>query len=407
MTPFLESPREPLRPVVDSSAAFVNCLSALAAASGPVAIDAERAHGHRYWPKAYLFQLRREGAGTWLIDPVALEQGGHAELGSLVAACGDATWLIHAASQDLPCMAEVGIKPLRLFDTELAARLLGAQSAGLAALLEAKLGIRLRKAHSADNWATRPLPESWLIYAALDVDFLIELADVLRAELTDAKRLVWAEQEFAHTLETFVVPPTPKPDPWRRLSGLAACKFPAQLAVARAMWQERDRIARERDRPPGRILNDAAIVALAATATRDGSLPTVDALAHIPGFRGRGAQRYRRNWAAALENVARLDPEDYPPRRRSISGEIPHPRAWERLLPERWEVWKRVRSSVAELACELGIQASLVAPPAIIQDCLYHWEEDQDPAAELSRRGARPWQVDFLAPLIAESFQKA
>ncbi|MDO5094064.1 MAG: HRDC domain-containing protein [Propionibacteriaceae bacterium] len=406
MTSFLESPREPLRPVVDSSAAFTECVSALEAGSGPVAIDAERAHGHRYWPKAYLFQLRREGAGTWLIDPIALEQGGQVELHSLITACGDATWLIHAASQDLPCMTEVGITPPTLFDTELAARLLGAQSAGLAALLEAKLGIRLRKAYSAANWATRPLPESWLIYAALDVDFLIELADALRAELADANRLEWAEQEFVHTLEVFAAPPAPRPDPWRRLSGLAACRFPAQLAVARAMWQERDRIARERDRPPGRILSDAAIVAVAATATRDGKLPTPDTLTHLPDFRNRGAQRYRRNWAAALDAVAQLRPEDYPPRRQTTPGEVPHPRSWERLAPERWEIWKRVRSSIAELACELGIQASLVAPPVIIRDCLYHWEEGQDLAMELSRLGARPWQVDFLAPLIAENSQK-
>jgi ribonuclease D (3-5 exonuclease) len=404
MTSFLDSSREPLRSLVDSGAAFDECLHALTMASGPVAIDAERAHGHRYWPKAYLFQVRREGAGTWLIDPIALRDSGLATLGSLVSACGEATWLIHAASQDLPCMTEVGIRPPALFDTELAARLLGAQSAGLAPLLEDKLNIRLRKAHSADNWATRPLPESWLIYAALDVDFLIDLADVLRAELVSAGRLEWAEQEFAHILEAFAEPPARKPDPWRRLSGLTVCKYPPQLAVARALWEERDRIAQDRDRPPSRILSDAAIVALAATATRDGVMPTSATLSDIPGFRTRGALRYRRNWEAALKATARLDPKEYPTKRPPSSG-TPQPRSWERLSPKRWELWKRVRGGVEELACDLGIQASLVAPPGIIRDCLYHWEEGQDLPTELLHLGARPWQVDFLAPLIAENVQ--
>ena len=151
-------------------------------------------------------------------------------------------------------MLDVGIRPPELFETELAGRLLGAPAVGLAALLNAKLGIRLRKAHSADNWAIRPLPTSWLIYAALDVDYLIELADLLRAELAAKNRMTWAQEEFVHILQNFSAPPTPRKEPWRRLSGIQGLKYPKQLAVARALWQERDRVARNRDRPPSRIL---------------------------------------------------------------------------------------------------------------------------------------------------------
>jgi len=252
MSDFVEQSREPLRPVVETSGHFDECLSALSTATGPVAFDAERAHGHRYWPKAYLFQIRRQGAGTWLIDPIALEQA-PARLSDLVSACSDAPWVIHAASQDLPCMTEVGVRPPYLFDTELSARLLGEPSVGLAALLEAKLGIRLRKAHSAANWATRPLPTSWLIYAALDVDYLLELADVLNTELTASGRLSWAREEFAYTLDLFTTPSAPRKEPWRRLSGLQGLRHPVQLAVARALWQEREAIAQQKDRPPSRI----------------------------------------------------------------------------------------------------------------------------------------------------------
>ena len=130
MSQFIEHPREPLRPLVDTPEALNLCLDSLTSGKGPVAFDAERAHGHRYWPRAYLFQIRREGSGTWLIDPIALKQDEDTNLGRLTDACADAPWIIHAASQDLPCMMEVGIRPSVLFDTELAGRLLGAPAVG-------------------------------------------------------------------------------------------------------------------------------------------------------------------------------------------------------------------------------------------------------------------------------------
>lgn len=396
MTDYLEAPREPLRPVVASPEAFQHCLGSLAAGSGPVAFDAERAHGHRYWPKAYLFQIRREGSGTWLIDPIALQGNRHrADLHALVSAVGGSEWLVHAAPQDLPCMTEVGIAPPQLFDTELAARLLGEPHVSLAALLETKLGIRLRKAHSAADWSRRPLPDSWLVYAALDVDHLAELAEVLRLELMAAGREGWAEQEFAQLL---TMTPTPRPEPWRRLSGLQTLRKPRQLAVARALWEERDAIAQDRDRPPGRILNDQAIVEFASKVAASGALPGRAVMATIEGFQHRGAARYRTNWIRALDAVAHLGSDEYPSPRPPRDG-VPHPRSWERNFPEAWQRWKPVRRAVDALAESLGIQPSLIAPPAILQGFLFDWEGL--PAAEgLRQLGARPWQVELLAPVI-------
>jgi ribonuclease D (3-5 exonuclease) len=401
MNQFVEQPREPLRSLVDTPKAFGACLESLASGSGPVAFDAERAHGHRYWPKAYLFQIRRAGAGTWLIDPISLEQGGTAKLGGLVEACSDAPWIIHAASQDLPCMLEVGIHPPMLFDTELAGRLLGAPSVGLAALLEAKLGIRLRKAHSADNWATRPLPTSWLIYAALDVDYLIELADVLRAELVAKSRTAWAEEEFAHVLEVFSNPPAPRKEPWRRMSGVQGLKHPKQLAVARALWQERDSVARRRDRPPSRILTDAAIVEFASGVDPEGPLPDTPAFSRVPGFNTRVAIRHRGNWACAVESVSQLPTSEYPSRRPEPNG-MPQPRSWERNNPDCWELWKKIRADVDALAGELGIQPSLIAPSSVLQAFIHNWEDGRDPRTVLLDVGSRNWQADLLVPLLAE-----
>ncbi len=393
--------REPLQAIVDTPEALEQCVRALAAGEGPIAFDAERAHGHRYWPKAYLFQIRRRGAGTWLIDPLPFEVNGVARLEVLSETTGDALWIVHAASQDLPSMRDDGIRPRRLFDTELAARLLGEPSAGLGPLMERKLGIRLEKAHSADNWATRPLPESWLHYAALDVDYLLELQEVLAGELEAMGRLEWAEEEFAAILTQFLAPPVPRVDPWRRLKGITSLKSPRQLAVARALWTERDTIARARDRPPGRILPDPAIVDLAARVRSAGPLPGPADMASIKGFQHRTAQRFRSHWLRALAAVDSMTHDDYPARRAPSDG-LPHPRTWDRHHPEAAELWWQVKAAVDELGCELGLQPSLVATPAIIQRVVFDHAQEPDFAEALRRHGAREWQIEFLAPLLNE-----
>lgn len=397
----LEHSREPLRPVVENRGALDECLTALRNASGPVAFDAERAHGHRYWPKAYLFQIRRGNAGTWLIDPLGFEDSPGA-LGALVDACGpEATWIIHAASQDLPSMREVGLYPNRLFDTELAARLLGEPSAALGKLLEAKLGIQLRKAYSAANWATRPLPENWLAYAALDVDYLLELQETVSQDLERMGRDQWAQQEFDDVLERFDRDPVIAEEPWRRISGVTSLKQPRQLAVARALWQERDQLARDRDRPPSRFLPDAAIVALASRVEAKGPLPGARELDATSGFQARQTRRFRSNWLRAITSVAEM-PASAMPNRYPRSEGIGHPRTWERRQPAAAQAWKIVKPAIDELGCDLGFQPSLVAPPAIIQHVVYHHHGGGDFAAALREAGARPWQVDFLGPLLQE-----
>ena len=194
VVPLLE-PRDGLPPLVASAAALDEAIRALGAGEGPVAMDAERASGFRYGHRAFLVQLRRQGAGTVLIDPVACP-----DLSGLDTALADAEVVLHAASQDLPCLAELGYRPRQLFDTELAGRLLGFPRVGLGALVETVLGLALEKGHAADDWSTRPLPADWLLYAALDVEVLVELRDALAAALAEQGKTEWAEQEFAAVL---------------------------------------------------------------------------------------------------------------------------------------------------------------------------------------------------------------
>ncbi|MFV2121491.1 ribonuclease D, partial [Streptomyces sp. Act-28] len=269
--PLLE-PREGVPPVVADAEALARVVEAFAAGTGPVAVDAERASGYRYGQRAYLVQLRREGAGTALVDPV-----GCPDLSALGEALGGTEWILHAATQDLPCLREIGMRPSELFDTELAGRLAGFPRVGLGAMVESVLGYALEKGHSAVDWSTRPLPEPWLRYAALDVELLVDLRNALEKELDRQGKLEWARQEFAAIAAA--PPPPPRKDPWRRTSGMHKVRRRRQMAVVRELWIARDRIAQRRDVSPGKVLSDAAIVAAALALPAD-----VQALTALPGF---------------------------------------------------------------------------------------------------------------------------
>ncbi len=270
-----------------------------AGGAGPVALDAERASGYRYSQRAYLVQLRRAGAGTALIDPLPLP-----DLSTLDAAIAETEWVLHAANQDLPCLAELGLRPRRLFDTELAARLAGFERVGLAALTEQLLGFSLEKHHSAADWSSRPLPESWLTYAALDVELLTDLRDALDAELVRQGKSEWAAEEFAALVASGTRPPRVRAEPWRRTSGIHRVRGARAQARVRSLWYARDQIAARRDSAPGRVLPDSAIVAAAELDPRDEK-----ALLTLPGFGGRSVRRLARTWLAALDDARQL-PDD-------------------------------------------------------------------------------------------------
>ncbi|WP_297742016.1 HRDC domain-containing protein [uncultured Tessaracoccus sp.] len=391
----VDEPREPLRPVVADDEALSRCLDSLARASGPVGFDVERAHGYRYWPCAYLLQIRRGEAGTWLIDPTCFD---NTQLAELVECADNEEWIIHAASQDLPSMFDCGVVPERLFDTELAARLLGKPSVALGAILAAELGIELRKAHSSVNWAMRPLKQSWLTYAALDVDFLAELRGTLDAQLREAHRREWAEQEFQWELGAFAKAPEARVDPWRKTSHITAVRYPRGLALVRELWHERDEIAQHRDRPPTHILPDAALVDAGVAAGKD-RVVTPDTLRRFEGFTKHPGRRYFTRWANAVERFNALSANEYPPKRFHMPGSIPHPKTWERVDGEAAERWRVARPAIDDFACEIGIQASLLAPPAALRRAIWEGVPSQ---SDLLEAGMRPWQADLLAGLIDE-----
>ncbi|MGA5580060.1 HRDC domain-containing protein [Streptomyces thermodiastaticus] len=389
--PLLE-PREGIPPVIADAAALDRVVAAFAAGSGPVAVDAERASGYRYGQRAYLVQLRREGAGTALIDPVACP-----DLSALGQVLSDAEWVLHAATQDLPCLREIGMVPTRLFDTELAGRLAGFPRVGLGAMVENVLGYVLEKGHSAVDWSTRPLPEPWLRYAALDVELLVDLRNALEKELDRQGKLEWALQEF-EAIAT-APPPPPRKDPWRRTSGMHKVRRRRQLAVVRELWETRDRIARRRDVSPGKVLPDSAIVEAAL------ALPAhVHALAALNGFGHRTGRRQLEQWQAAVDRAKALPESALPQQGQQVTGPPP-PRAWADKDPAAAARLAAARAAVTALAERLAMpQENLVAPDAVRRLC---WEPPRvvDPesvGAALAGYGARPWQVEQVAPALAD-----
>ncbi len=396
--PLLEL-RDGLTPVIDEERRYAEAVEAFKRGTGPVAIDAERASGYRYTARAYLVQLRREGAGTALIDPISFDS-----LELLQAALDDAEWILHAASQDLPCLTELGLRPAALFDTELAGRLLGYPRVGLATLVETILGRAMRKEHSAVDWSTRPLPEPWLEYAALDVEVLIELRAALGAELEETGKEEWARQEFEHLMRA--APNAPKPDPWRRTSGLHRVRGRRALAAVRALWEVRDSIASQRDVTPGRIIPDGAIVEAANALPKDKG-----ALLGLQGFHGRGAERYATQWVAALRTARTLPDEDLPQLAARYDGPPP-PRTWADKDPAAAARLSHARTAMSELSEQINVPTENILSPDLVRRVT--WEPpggggdlSDRIAARLAELGGRAWQVELTTPLLTEAIEEA
>ncbi|TDV55444.1 ribonuclease D [Actinophytocola oryzae] len=371
---------------------------ALAAGQGPIAVDTERASGYRYSQRAYLVQVRREGAGTVLLDPVALDD----RIDPFVDALADTEWVLHAASQDLPCLDELGLHPARLFDTELAGRLAGFERVALGTLVELLLGYHLEKGHGAADWSRRPLPQDWLDYAALDVELLVPLRDALEAELAEQGKLEWALEEF-EALRT-APPAPPRAEPWRRTSGIHRVRSPRGLAAVRALWEARDALARQRDIAPGRVLPDTSIVQAAVTAPT-----TEEELLALPVFRGRAQRRIVDTWLRALRTAARLPKSELPDPSPPHDGPPP-PNRWGDRDPAAAARLAAVRAALAVIAeaNRLPVE-NLLQPDLVRRTC---WRPPADLSVEtvaqtLRDSGAREWQIGLTAEALSTALNGA
>lgn len=393
--PVTERPTPPApaaeRTVIDARDDYKRAVDALAEGQGPFGVDAERASGFRYSQRAYLVQVFRRDAGTFLFDPPALE-----DFGELAEVMQEEEWVLHAASQDLACLREIGLDPTRIFDTELGARLAGLPRVGLGTVIEELLGVSLAKAHSAADWSTRPLPQSWLDYAALDVELLPDLRDEVARLLSESGKLSFAFEEFSAVLERQL---PERKDPWRRLAGIHALRSPRALAIARELWRARDEYAREIDVAPGRLVPDAALVAAARSAPS-----SKRELAGLKEFTGRASRTQLDRWFAAIE--AGRSTTDLP-ELRAPGDQLPAPRLWADRNPEADVRLRAARPAVAEIAAELELPPENLLTPDHLRRIAW---SPPDPitaetvSAALAELGARDWQRSATAPSIADAF---
>lgn len=404
MTPLLR-PADGVPDLRTTPAELDAAAAALATGTGPVALDAERASGFRYSARAYLVQLRRAGAGTFLLDPIptTVGSGGSGVSGAmtaLAAALDGPEWVLHAANQDLPCLTELGLVPSSLFDTELAGRLLGHERVGLAAIVEEVLGLGLKKGHGAADWSSRPLPEDWLNYAALDVEVLLELREALVAELDEQGKTEWARQEFEHV--RLAPPPAAKPERWRRTSGIHSLRRPRQLAAVRELWRTRDEVAAERDVAPGRVLPDTAITAAVLADPADEV-----ALTALPIFGGRMQRRRAHTWLGALQRARALPDEALPPSSAPHEGPPPANR-WADRDPDAHARLTAARALLTATSDAHRVPVeNLLLPDLLRRTC---WtpptQLDTDGVdAALAAGGARPWQRELLSPGLAAALR--
>lgn len=385
----LTEPAGGVPPVIDTDRGLQRAAEALAAGTGPVAVDAERASGFRYGQRAFLVQLKRADAGIWLIDPEPFDT-----LLPIQGAIEDAPWILHAASQDLPCLAELGMYPHQLFDTEIAARMAGLPKVGLAAVVEQVLGVRLAKEHSAADWSRRPLPQDWLRYAALDVDLLVELQAELQQLLRQQDKVEWAAEEFQY-LRTFKPVQVPQAERWRRTNGLNKLKSPRKLAVLRELWIARESLAEHKDIAPGHLLPDSALVAAAEALPR-----TVPQLLAVAGFHGRAAKREAPRWLRSIS--AGKETDDLPVlHRRSASP--PPPRTWKDRNPLAYRRYRTAKRRLARQADAVQVQPDTLLAPAVLKQLCWDppGQIDLDTVwSRLERLGARDWQLNQTAAIV-------
>lgn len=310
-----------------------------------VGVDIESNGFHAYTEKVCLLQLSTESA-DFVIDPFAVDLS---PLGELFAA-PERTVVFHAGEYDITSLKrDYGFRFARVFDTMVAAKMLGRPGVGLAAVVKERFGVVLAKDLQKSDWGRRPLSEDQLAYAFEDTRFLLDLWREMEKELARSGRLPEAEAEFARIAAREWKPRQFDPEGWRRLKEARGMDG-RQRAILRALWLWREEEARRRDRPPFKIASEQALAAVAIRRPR-----TPEELARVPGLGERAARILGRGLLAAVAEGERGDP---PPARGPGNGAgfVPE-------VAERYERLRKWRKATAEAR---GVPVEVVAPNALL-----------------------------------------
>ena len=402
ITPLL-TPRAGVPEVISNTSKFEEMIEQLLNGEGALAIDAERASGYKYSQRAYLIQIYRKNGGLHLIDPIPFIGANLWQKFNENFAKYE--WVIHASTQDLPCLLELGLNPQSLFDTELGARIAGLPRVGLGPLSESLLELQLAKEHSAVDWSIRPLKTEWLIYAALDVDVLLDIREKVEELLIEKKKLDWAKEDFAAILKAFKEKQNqlPKPDRWRRTSGMHKVRDRLSMTIIRDLWISRNELAQELDLAPGRVLGDEAIVEIAIKRPT-----TAEAMAKLIGWRTKLDSPPYGRWLAVLNKSIETPIEELV-ELRVAANTLPPFKIWKDKNPLGYARLTHARAKIAALSSEIEIPSeNLITPELVRKIC---WDQppvdktlyEEYVSAQLRDLGARNWQINHVAPLIASA----
>lgn len=389
----LEKPRLQYK-IVDSDQAAVELISKLEAAD-TLAIDAERASGFRYGQKAYLIQIAIKDQGIFLIDTVS--SFSEDVIKRLSSSINSKLWIIHAASQDLSCLREFGLKPERLVDTELAGRLLGLPKVSLGSMTETFLNLGLAKEHSAVDWSTRPLPDEWLNYAALDVDVLFDLWENVERQLSADGKKDFAEQEFSYLVTQPEKPE--KTDRWRSITGIHELKDAKQLTTIKHLWIAREGLAKEKDVAPGRLVPDRSLVDLVKAAPQSKS-----ELNSLRSFTGRASRTFLDVWWAAYDK-GRTDKNLVDLKQKSTG--IPNHRNWANKFPEAHARLLWAKKSLADLSQAERIPVENLIAPDVVRILCFNPPQSDLITQTMEQNHVRPWQIKLTLSAIQESLTKS
>jgi ribonuclease D len=341
----------------------------------PLALDTEADSLHHYRESVCLIQVTH-AEQHFLLDPL-----GEFPLDELWPPTSRHTWILHGADFDLRMLRRAGApEPQAVFDTMLAAQLLGMKAFGYGALVEQICGITLDKGSQKADWSRRPLSQAMIEYAVQDTQYLEPIAETLGKQLAEKGRLFWHEQSCARVVATSRIVRETDPENEWRLSG-SALLAPEAQAIVRELWYWREREAESVDLPVFKVLHNELLLDLAVWSAQNPRVPPMGA----PCWPRRSSPQRSERLAEAIERGRQAPPIPRPPR-----AERP-PR--DREAEVRME---KIRVHRDAVAAELGIDPTVLAPKSILQE-IARQPETAAPALIAENRWC-PWQWELLKP---------
>jgi len=368
---------------VDRPEALADVVRAVAGQSR-IAIDTEADSLHHYYEKLCLMQLSADSQ-HFLIDPLA-----GLNLAPLFEALKGKKLILHGADYDLRLMRRTfNFVPDRIYDTAIAAQILGYKAFGLGALIERHFNVVLPKGSQRADWSRRPLTDKMTEYAVNDTCRLVELADRLEAELKLAGRVEWRRQSCQRMIDDSMMDREVDPDQRWRIQGWRKLQN-RQVPLLRAVWEWRDCEAQKSDRPPFKILGNEHLLQLAVWADAN---PTAD-VREFPHanrlFHGRRLETLRRSIKQALQ--LRRDEWPKPPLSRGCRPDPAVVQATERLRKARNAIAETLQLDPGVLAPNWSLAAISAAGPSSIDDL---------------RDSGRlmPWQAEAVGEIFLDVLQ--